>query len=411
MTIGWISQALPYLPSRGGFRLYGGNLIPRLSKRHNVELVSLLIDDDADHLSWARQFCSKVTSFPVRSRLWMKPLNYAGGYLFGRPVAHRAEFAAAIREGAKRWDVMHVEGGFVGALVPDDVNLPKVLSLHDAEVLRCKELLQCKMPASERLRIHARQFFEPRFDKLVYPRFDRCVVVADRDQKVLTDLVPKANTILIPYGTDSDYFKPVSATKEPHAVVFHSHLSYAPNVSAAVEFANDVFPLIRREIPDAVFHLIGAKPSPDIRALADRPGISISADLPDLREAVCSGSVYVSAIRYGTGLKSKILEAMAMGLPIVCYPGSTVGLCAVSGKHLLVVDNATEFAASVVDLLRNPDKARQLANAARTLMETAYSWEARARTYEDLYSKIIAEREMHSTAAVAGTADAQVGRS
>jgi len=85
----------------------------------------------------------------------MKPLNYAGGYLFGRPLAHRADFAAAFREGAKRWDVIHVEGGFVGALVPDDVKTPKLLSLHDAEVLRCKELLQCRMPTGERLRIHA----------------------------------------------------------------------------------------------------------------------------------------------------------------------------------------------------------------------------------------------------------------
>lgn len=401
MTIGWISQALPYLPSRGGFRLYGGNLIARLSRRHKVELLSLLIDDDVEHLDWPKQYCSSVTGFPVLNRLWLKPLNFIGGYLFGRPVAHRADFAAAIREGSRRWDVIHVEGGFVGALVPDDVKIPKVLSLHDAEVLRCKELLQCQMPLSERLRIHAKQIYEPRFDRLVYPRFDRCVVVADRDQKVLTELVRDANIILIPYGTDSEYFYPVPVEKEPHTLVFHSHLAYAPNVSAALEFANEVFPLIRREVPDAVFHLVGAKPSADILALANRPGIRISADLPDLRAAVCSGSVYVSAIRYGTGLKSKILEAMAMGLPIVCYPGSTVGLDAISGKHLLVASDPTEFAGHAVNLLRNLERAREIAGAARELVETSYSWEARTRTYESLYSQLVTERAARPQGAAA----------
>jgi glycosyltransferase involved in cell wall biosynthesis len=107
---------------------------------------------------------------------------------------------------------------------------------------------------------------------------------------------------------------------------------------------------------------------------------------------VCEANVYVSAIRYGTGLKSKILEALAMRMPIVCYPGSAVGIDCVSGQHLLVADTPEEFAAHVVNLLRDPARAEQLAASGRQLVEQHYSWESRARAYEDLYQEVIAER-------------------
>jgi len=114
------------------------------------------------------------------------------------------------------------------------------------------------------------------------------------------------------------------------------------------------FPLILREVPAATFHLVGANPGPKVQALASRTGIKLSANLPDLRSAVCSAQVYVCAIRHGTGLKSKMLEAMAMRMPIVAYhPGSTVGIDCVYGKHLLAAETPQEFAAHVVELLRH----------------------------------------------------------
>jgi len=136
-----------------------------------------------------------------------------------------------------------------------------------------------------------------------------------------------------------------------------------------------------------------------ITALASRPGIRISANLPDLRPAVCSGQVYVCAIRHGTGLKSKMLEAMAMRMPIVGYPGAIVGLSGVPGTHYLLAQTPQEFAAHVVDLLQNPRRAEQLAQAGRELVELEYSWESRARAYEELYQRVIEERRARTAPA------------
>lgn len=406
MRIGWVSEALPYLPSRGGFRLYGGNLIKQLSKRHEVELVSFLMADDREHLDWPKQYCTDVVGFEVDRRRWLAPVNFLSAFLFGKPIRSREALNQLIREKAKSWDVMHVEGSFAGGLIAPNLPIPTVLSLHDSEVLRCEELLNCKLSLRERFDLHLRHRYEMRYEKLVYPRYDCCIVVADRDCEVVRRHVPAARTRVISYGTDTEYFHPVPADKARNSLVFHSHLGYAPNVSASLEFANEVLPLIRKEIPDAEYHLVGASPNPEIMELSAKPGIRLSANLPDLRSAVCSGNVYVSAIRYGTGLKSKILEALAMQMPIVCYPGSTVGIEAVHGKHLLVANDPREFSAHVIALLRNPARADELARAGRDLTVERYSWDSRARAYEDLYSELIAERRdgrvAHSAAGLAG---------
>lgn len=395
MRIGFVSQALPYLPSRGGFRLYGGNLLRCLSRRNQVDLISLLREDDAQHLDWPRQYCASVSAIPTNgASLPLRVANVAAAHLWGKPLHHRAALARLLQEGVRagRWDVLHVEGGFVGGLVPGELPLAKVLSLHDSWTLRCAEMLQCAQSLPERLYYTFLKYHEPRYERLVYPRFERCTVVADRDVEEIRRVVPRARVELIPYGTDTEYFHPVAVEKQPKTLVFHSHLGYAPNIEAALEFANDIFPRIRREVPDAVFHLVGASPVAKIQELTLRPGIRLSANLPDLRAAVSAARLYVCAIRHGTGLKSKVLEAMAMRLPIVCYPGSTVGIACVPGKHLLVAQNPQKFADHVLDLLRHPERAERIAQAGRELVEAEYSWESRSRSYEELYQRVIEER-------------------
>lgn len=401
MNIGFVSQALPYLPSRGGFRLYGANLIRRFSRRHSVDLISFLEQGDEQQLEWAERHCSSVQVITRNGRaVPARMVNALSAHLWGRQLHGWRRLNSLLRAGleSRRWDVLHVEGGAAGGALSDRLPVAKVLSLHDSWTLRTEEMLKCSQAFNEKLYYTFLKYHEPRYEKLVYPRFEAVTVVAEPDWKAVRETVPKANVFLIPYGTDSDYFHPVPVQKEPHTMVFHSHLGYAPNIEAALEFANEIFPLIRKRVPDAVFHLVGAHPGPKIQELANRSGIRISANLPDLRAAVCSAGVYVCAIRHGTGLKSKMLEALAMGMPIVAYhPGSTVGIDCQHGKHLLAATSPEEFADHVLDLLRDPAKAGRIAEAGRKLVEEKYSWESRAQAYEELYEQVIEARRTRTS--------------
>ncbi len=396
MRIAFISEALPYLPSAGGFRLYGANLIRILSQNHAIDLISFVRDDDQQHLDWPRQYCASVNTIPGdRGNLSHRIANVGFAHLWGKPLTGRKQLATLLRSamGARAWDVLHIEGEYTGGLIPPDLPIAKVLSLHDSWTLRCEEMLQCVRSSREKLYYAFLKQHKRRYERLVLPRFEKCTVVAGRDLQEVRKTAPRADIELIPYGTDTEYFHPLSVQKEPATLVFHSHLGYAPNIEAALEFADEIFPQIRQQIPNAIFHLVGAKPVSEIHELARRPGIRLSPDLPDLRASVCSASIYVCAIRHGTGLKSKMLEAMAMRMPIVAYhPGSTVGIDCAHGQHLLAAENPKEFADHVLNLLRHPELAERLAQAARQLVCEKYSWESRATAYECLYQQAIEKR-------------------
>jgi glycosyltransferase involved in cell wall biosynthesis len=395
MNLLFVTQALPYLPAQDGFRLYAANLLREFGRRHQVDLISLLQEDDRRHMDWCQEHCASVTTFLAsETSAFFKPFQFAATYGLGRPLHPRRKVVEAIRRGfaERRWEVMHVEGGYVAGLIPDGLPIPKILSLHDSWKVRCEQMSQCSPSRRERSYYRILSRVEPCYERFVYPRFDRCVVVAESDARAVRKTVPGSNVAVISNGIDTDYFRPLPAKAPNLVLTFHGNLSYAPNVEAAVNFAEQVLPLIRAQSPAVSFHLVGARPVEAIAALARRPGITLSADLPDLREAVGSARVYVCPIRHGSGVKNKLLEAMAMGLPIVCYPESAAGIDGVPGTHLLIARDAEMFANAVQWLLRNPERSVEMARAALALVQQKYSWGSRSRAFEDIYKQVLMER-------------------
>ncbi len=395
MNIGFLSEALPYLPCREGFRIYGGNLIRTLSRHHRVHLVSLLWPDDERHLEWSRDYCASVSTIAVRSHGPAARLaSFISSYVNGTPLHYRPEMDALLRISMDRgrWDVLHVEGPFAGGLLPIDLPIPKVLSVHDSQTLRWHEVARCVHGLSNKAQANIMSRYARRYERLVYPRFDRCVVVAAAEMKALHRIAPRVKVEVIGNGTDTEYFSPQPGGARGMTLVFHGNLGYPPNADAAVDLADNILPLIRCQVPDVVFHLVGADPTPAVRALSSRSGITLSINLPDLRPALATARVYVCPVRHGGGIKNKLLEAMAMQLPVVSYPEATLAIEAVRGTHLLIASGPDEFARQVVDLLRNPQRAGTLAEAGRLLTQERYSWEARAASFERLYENIIEER-------------------
>jgi len=395
MKIAFVTQALPYLPCQDGFRLYAANVLRCLARRHEVDLISFARDGDNAHLDWAREHCATVTTLPInKGKSLLTPLNLLATYAWGRPLEHRKRMASILSEGlrSRQWDLLHVEGGYVGGLIPPNMPVPRVLSLHDSWKLRCATMAQCSETWRERLYYHTLNQIEPRYERMVYPRFDHCVVVGGTDALAIRSVAPQCHVAVIPNGIDTEYYHPIPARLNNSSFVFHGNLEYAPNVQAATEFAREILPLIRRQIPQAEFHLVGANPTAQIQEIASSPGIRLSANLPDLRNALCSSRVYVCPMRYGTGVKNKLLEAMALGLPIISYPEAIKGIGCAPGKHLLVADDAQEFARMALDLLSNPKRAEEIGRAARRLVVENFSWESRAENFEELYRRAIGER-------------------
>jgi polysaccharide biosynthesis protein PslH len=403
MNIGFVTQEVPYLPARDGYRICAGNILKELSRTHHVDLVTLAGREDRDSLSWVRNYAASVELIPPQSfSLIQRGRSFLHSAVSGRPLNYRADLRAAVarlmRE--KNWDVIHVEGSFAGSLLPDNLPVPRILAVHDSWTLRCREIMASTKDPREWLLYLALRVCEARTERLVYPLFDVCTFVARADAEEVQRIVPGLRTEVVSNGVDADYFYPMPDAKQARTIVFHGNLSYTPNIDAALYFVNKILPLITQQLPEVTFHLIGANPVSDILALADRPGIRIPANVPDLRTAVSMAEVYVAPVQFGTGMKNKILEAMALGLAIVATPVAVSAISCVPGTHVLIADDPASFAAQTVNLLLHPKVGMAMGARARELVVKEYSWTSRARQYEVLYGELISRRP---SARVVGT--------
>jgi sugar transferase (PEP-CTERM/EpsH1 system associated) len=210
-----------------------------------------------------------------------------------------------------------------------------------------------------------------RFEPILVRRAARTLVVSAAERAALGG---GERVVVVANGVDLDAF-PFSDQPRPAArLLFFGNLGYFPNVDAARWLATEIYPRVRAEIPSAALHLVGARPARGVRELAHRPGVSLAAAVPAMAPEVAAATVAVVPMRAGTGLQNKVLEAMAVGTPVVATPSVAAGLDAEPGRHLLVATDAADLAAATVALIRDPARARAMAEAARALVAQRYRW-------------------------------------
>jgi glycosyltransferase involved in cell wall biosynthesis len=192
---------------------------------------------------------------------------------------------------------------------------------------------------------------------------------------------------VIPNGVDLDHFSFRATGHDPHTLVFAGNLGYFPNVDAARIAATEVLPVVRRTIPTANLVLAGARPSKAIKRLAQAPGVLLIPGPEDLGAVVAGAGVAVVPMRAGTGMQNKVLEAMAVGTPVVTTPRAAEAVGAAPGTHLLVGEDATAIATAALALIDDPAEARLMAERARLFVEKHFGWDASAEALEGVWER------------------------
>lgn len=230
-----------------------------------------------------------------------------------------------------------------------------------------------------------------RYETHAYRRFARVVCVTDVDAEETARRDGQIRTVVIPNGVDSRRFAPDPTTRrDTNLVVLAGDLAYGPNVEAARRLALQIFPLLRELRPEVRLVLAGRNPASSVRSLA-QPGVRVVADPPDLQPWLAKAGVVACPMASGTGMKNKVLEAMACAAPIVATPLACQGLAVRDGQHLMVAKDDDAFAGAVARLLAEPALASGIGAAARRYVEQHHRWEDVARRYEALYGQVIAE--------------------
>lgn len=236
-----------------------------------------------------------------------------------------------------------------------------------------------------------------RFEASEYRRFGRVVVVSDHDREALAALDPEMRLAVIPNGVDADYYRPdPDLPRKQGLLVLHGTMDFGPNVDAAEFLATRILPAVRRSVPAAHVAIVGRSPSDRVRALATVPGVELTGDVVDVRPWLQSCAVYVCPMVSGTGVKNKLLEAMASEAPCVASSRALGGLSVEQGREVLVGQHPEEIASHVVRVLGDLSLASNLGRAARRYVVDRHSWRAVADRYERVLRDVYLEASLNT---------------
>jgi len=268
-------------------------------------------------------------------------------------------------------------------------SLVRVVDGTDAVSMAFRRQAEFAGSRMEKLRQLAEARSIRRFEVSTARAVDAYLVCSRADRDVLQSYHPDVKVQCIPNGVDTEYFASNGACAEGNSIVFTGVMGYPPNADGAHFLCREILPWVRAVIPDIQVQLVGSDPPEDVRSLAGN-GVAVTGMVSDVRPYIQHAVVYVCPLRFGAGVKNKVLAALAMAKPVVATSESCSGLDVIPGEHLLVADTPKEFADHIVALLGNPDLRHRLGIAGRKLVLEQYAWDPRARDLEALLESLLA---------------------
>src|SRR3954454_4360147 len=280
-------------------------------------------------------------------------------------------------------DVLHLFGWGTAQLVAQAPQVPALHVAVDEWIVGHRNRV---LPGWRRLADVGEGRAVVRHERRWYPRQGAVVLVAESDAESLRRAGPGARCEVAPNGVELG-LPPAPPAAEP-VLVFHGALSVQANIDAAVHLVREVLPLVQEEVPEARAGLVGRDPDPTVRRLA-AADVVVTGEGPDIRDALAQGAVYVAPLVSGTGLKNKVLEAMAAGLAVVATTKALGGIG--PGPGVVAADTSADLAAAAVALLRDP-AGRAAAGQQARARAGDFSWDASADRIEALWQELTAPR-------------------
>lgn len=386
MRILMLAHRIPYPPHTGD-KTRAFHIARHLARRHDLTL-ACLVDEraDLDGLAPLREIIPSIEF----GRLW-KPwslLKGVAGLTMGGPLslpyfrsrALRRRLASRLDSAA--YDLVYASSTPM-AQYARGLDLPMVMDFVDVDSDKWRQYAERSRPPVNWLyRTEGRRLETAEADVARWARV--CLLATEAEEKLLKGFAPWARSAVMPNGIDLDYYQPVGGPSGQPVVLFTGAMDYLPNVDAVRYFCDEILPLVRREVPETRFYIVGLNPTPDVQRLGSRTGITVTGSVPDVRPYYARASVCVAPLRIGRGIQNKVLQGMAMGLPLVVSSLAGRGLDAEPGRHLEVADTPAPFADHVVRLLKRPESGRALGRSARGFVEANFGWERSLRHLERL---------------------------
>jgi sugar transferase (PEP-CTERM/EpsH1 system associated) len=383
----FISHRFPYPPVKGE-KIRGWNLLRHMARDWNVHF-GCLIDEPSDwqHLETVRPFCADLACFPIdkSAQKWRALARIRPG----RPLMLDYYRHAGLLDWVRRsmtthhMEIVYIYSTAMGPYVLPTKRHGLVLDMQDIDSEKWSEYARNTRPPMRWVWAREGRTLL-NYEREAALACDATFLVSEPECARFRTLCPAVGDRLhaVEQGVDLANLRPGLGLDSPYTgetphIVFTGNMDYWPNADGAIWFAREILPLLRTRAVPPDFTIVGANPGPEVRALERLPGVRVTGRVPDVRPYVQHAQVSVTPLRIARGIQNKVLEAMALGTPVVASPQAFEGVRAVAGRDLLVADGAAATAQAVASVLDGYYPG--LAAAGRMAVEAGYGWDSQFR--------------------------------
>lgn len=392
MKILYLSLRFPY-PPHSGDKIRTYNILKHLSKNHSITLISFIhSDNENENIKKLYDFCERVLT--VRFSKFEAYRNCIIFSSFPEPFQisywRSHEMQNKIDEMVQKdnFEIIHAQFFRMAQYIIKYTNKHKVLDCADSYWLNLSRRSRLDRSLSwPLLKVEANRVRI--YETKIAEWFDRVTMVSHLDKECLLSENGNLPVSVVPMGVDLDYYQPNRQEEQELNILFTGTIKYFPNKDAILFFYNKIYPLIKSAIPNVKFYVVGNYPPRSIKRLLSNGDIVVTGHVEDVRPYFDRSAVFVCPLRSGSGMQAKILEAMAMGVPVVTTSmGATAIVDAVAGKDILIANNVKSFAKEVIRLLKDKDLRCNIAQNARKLVEEKYNWGFIVNDINEMYQSI-----------------------
>ena len=382
------------------------NRLKHLSKNHLVSLVAFSKNGDEKYIPSVEGYCHDLKLIPLPAK--RSPFKTAKDFFFS-PVPHyflrvhdSPEMSRAIAEMVAKdgYDFVVGEYSVMGQFIHKNSMLPpvrRIISVHECYYLARLKDFRFHKWGQNKLRelINLKGLKKYEFD--MYAQADKVLTLTPQGRDELLAIRPDLDIGIVPHGVDVNHFSYSDPDWNEQSLVFVGNYLHYPNVDAVLYFHREIWPIAKAKIPNLKFVVVGQAPPPEIRHLDQDESITVTGRVDDVTPYIRKGQIFICPVRLGGGFRGKILEAMAVGRPIVSTSLGSEGIPSKSGANIMIADNPEDFAASIEKLLKDRNLYEEVSRAGRQLAEEKYAWEKGVEVLEGILEdmmKIPARRQI-----------------
>ncbi len=386
----FLSHRMPFPPDRGD-KIRSHHILKRVAGLAPVH-VATFADDERD-IAEEVELAALVQSYRLVRRV--KPLLLAGfqsllkGLPASLPAFHNPEIADYVAKVLRERPIatIYVFSGQMGQYVPKDFTGQVICDFVDVDSAKFEAYAQRSGGLKHWVNAREARLLGTEEARMARRSDISLLVSAEEAALFRARLSPEdlaaSDVRTLRNGIDSRFFDPAAVRPEPSLLecegprlIFTGQMDYAPNIEAALRVAERLLPLIRQTLPKATFHVVGRNPAEELRALHGKAGCHVWGGVDDIRTWLAAADLALVPLEIARGVQNKVLEAMAMGLPVVLTPAAACGIGGADGRHFAAAESDIELADRATALLSHPRQGWSLGNEARRFVVDELSWQA-----------------------------------